>query len=289
VVNLNGGKITAAAVEEASENLRDEVRMAEGKVVIIYHIFDNNAYFSVGEDGSKCLPTKDGGGDGRYHVKGRLEVAEHSVIKSLVNLSTVLFRAGGESEKIIFSPFPRFVIPCCMDEDHVVNRSEPGFKEHVLSELKEFKKSMKDLIFGKKIRNFKVLDPLTTMYGDEGGDGGKKGFWRLDPVHPSPAGYDNLMAEILKCQGKVNFNRTYTPGRGGGNNGGGGKMRRQAWVEHDDTLAHRVYPDRGRGSSRGRGGQSGRRPWKKGGGPGRSSHAGGGRGSTRSDSKFRPY
>jgi hypothetical protein len=85
-------------------------------------------------------------------------------------------RIGGEAEKIIFSPFPRFIIPCCMDDEHVTNRSEPGFKEHVLNELKEFKRSMKDLIFGKKIRNFKVLDPLTTMYGDGEGDGSKKGY-----------------------------------------------------------------------------------------------------------------
>jgi hypothetical protein len=66
------------------------------------------------------------------------------------------------------------------------------------------------------------------MYGDEEGDGAKKDHWRLDPVHPSPAGYDNLMAEILKCHNKVSFNRTYTPGTAGGS--GGGKIRRQAWV-----------------------------------------------------------
>jgi hypothetical protein len=164
VVNLSGGKITAAAIEEASECLRDEVNTADSKVVIIYHIFDNNAYFCVGEDGSKSLPTKDGGGDGRYHVKGRLEVAEHSVVKSLVNLSTELFRAGGEAEKIIFSPFPRFIIPCCMDEEHVANRSEPGFKENVLGELKEFKRSLKDLIFGKGLGTLRcwILSPPCT-------------------------------------------------------------------------------------------------------------------------------
>jgi hypothetical protein len=76
VINLTGGKITAASVEEACEQLKDEVCTAVGKVVVIYHIFDNNAYFCVDEDGSKALPTKNGGGDGRYHVKGRLEQVE---------------------------------------------------------------------------------------------------------------------------------------------------------------------------------------------------------------------
>jgi hypothetical protein len=257
VVNLAGGKISAAAVEEACEQLKDEVCTAEGKVVVIYHIFDNNAYFCIHEDGSKSLPTKNGGGDGRYHVKGRLEVAEHSVVKSLVNLSVGLFRAGGEAEKIIFSPFPRFVIPCCMEDDHVTNRSEPDFKEHLLSDLKEFKRSLKDLIFGKKICNFKVLDPLTMMYGDEDGDGTKKGFWRLDPVHPSPAGYENLMSELLKCHNTVTFTRSDEQSTGG--RGGGGKVKRKAWIDQDDTTAHRVYPERGRGNSRGRRGHRGHR------------------------------
>jgi hypothetical protein len=285
VVNLTGGKITAAAVDEACEQLKDEVCTAVGKVVVIYHIFDNNAYFCVDEDGSKSLPTKNGGGDGRYHVKGRLEVAEHSVIKSLVNLSIGLFRAGGEAEKIIFSPFPRFMIPCCMDDDHVTNRSEPDFKEKLLGDLKEVRRLLKDLIFGKKICNFKVLDPLTLMYGDEDGGGEKKGFWRLDPVHPSPAGYANLMSELLKCHSTVTYTRSSEKNAGG--RGGGGKVKRKAWIDQDNTTAHRVYPERGRGNSRGRGGHRGRRPWKKGGGGGRGGGGGFNRG--RGDNKFRPY
>jgi hypothetical protein len=76
-----------------------------------------------------------------------------------VNLSIGLFRAGGEAEKIIFSPFPRFMIPCCMDDDHVTNRSEPDFKEKLLGDLKEVRRSLKDLIFGKKIRNLKFWTP----------------------------------------------------------------------------------------------------------------------------------
>jgi hypothetical protein len=56
VINLTGGKITAAAVDEACEQLKDEVCTAMGKVVVIYHIFDNNAYFCVDEDGFQIAP-----------------------------------------------------------------------------------------------------------------------------------------------------------------------------------------------------------------------------------------
>jgi hypothetical protein len=121
----------------------------------------------------------------------------------------------------MFSPFPRFIIPCCID-----------VKEQLQSELKEFKCSLKDLIFGKKIRNFKVLDPLTMMYGDENGDGSKKGYWRLDPVHPSPAGYHNLMPEILGCNKDVSFNSGYSGEQSRGSRGGGsrpGSMKTTQW------------------------------------------------------------
>jgi hypothetical protein len=74
----------------------------DGNVVIIYHIFDNNAYFCVDDDGSKSFPSKTGGGDSVYHVIGRLEVADQSVVKSLVNMSVGLVRAGGEAEKLCF-------------------------------------------------------------------------------------------------------------------------------------------------------------------------------------------
>jgi hypothetical protein len=57
--------------------------------VVIYSIFDNNTFFCAGEDGSRTLPAKNGGDD-RYHVAGRLVVARHDVIKSLVNTSIPL-------------------------------------------------------------------------------------------------------------------------------------------------------------------------------------------------------
>jgi hypothetical protein len=82
VVNLTGNNITAAAIEEAADKQRNKVSSAEGKVTNIYSIFDTF-------DGTKSLPVKHGG-DNRHHVPGRLEVADHNFIKSLVNLSIPL-------------------------------------------------------------------------------------------------------------------------------------------------------------------------------------------------------
>jgi hypothetical protein len=260
VVQLPGYRITAAAIEAAAENLRDVIRTTEGKAMVVYQIFDNNAFFCAGEDGSKTLPAR-GEDDSRYHVIGRLEVADHGVIKNLVNISTPLLRAGGEQEKVIISPLPRYIIPCCGDEGHITNRGEDNFKEKMCSDLGDIKKSLKDLVFGKKIRNFKILDPLDLMYGSSG-DGDerpKKGFWRSDPVHPTPAGYGNLVNGIIKSE--INFNRSYTAGGGSNRQLTSKHIKRQRWVEQDDATAHRVYKDDfqlGRGRGRGGGVQRSR-------------------------------
>jgi hypothetical protein len=131
-------------------------------------------------------------------VPGRLVVAGHDVIKSLVNTSIPLFRAGGEKKKIL-SPLPRYIIPCCGDKTHITNRGQANFKQDLMSQLAETKRSIKDLVFGKKLRKFRVVDPIDLMY-EEDGDGGetrKRGFWKMDPLHPTAGGsirwhYKNL-------------------------------------------------------------------------------------------------
>jgi hypothetical protein len=40
---------------------------------------------------------------------GRLDFADYSTIKNLVNLATPLFRAGSDAEKIVLSPLPRYI------------------------------------------------------------------------------------------------------------------------------------------------------------------------------------
>jgi hypothetical protein len=41
---------------------------------------------------------------------GKLEVADHMTVKMLVNTSAPLLRAGGDSEKIVLSPLPRYTV-----------------------------------------------------------------------------------------------------------------------------------------------------------------------------------
>jgi hypothetical protein len=147
-VNLQGNKISAAAVEEAAMQLSEMLSTSDVRTVVIYSIFDNNTFFCAGDDGSRTLPAKNGGDD-RYHVPGRLVVAGHDVVKSLVNTSIPLLRAGGEKEKIILSPLPRYLIPCCGNRVHITNRCEANFKQDLMSQLAETKKSIKDWCLGR--------------------------------------------------------------------------------------------------------------------------------------------
>jgi hypothetical protein len=68
------------------------------------------------------------------------------------------------------------------------------------------------------------------MYGDGGdSEGQKKGFWRADPVHPTPAGYENLLKGVLTSHQELKFNRSYAGG-GGNKHQAARHMRRQHWV-----------------------------------------------------------
>jgi hypothetical protein len=136
-----------------------------------------------------------------------------------------------------------------------------------MAQLAETKKSLKDLIFGKKLRKFRVVDPIDLMY-EEGGETRKRGFWKTDPVHPPAGGYQALLGGIIKKYEESCYNWDYTPGDvRGQHNTGQRRHRRQSWVTEDDTTAHRVYLDFPRGRGRDR--------------PKRAFHGGGGRGPAR--------
>jgi hypothetical protein len=68
----------------------------------------SSVFFAAQDDGSRSLPTRDAA-DGKYHVPGDLVVADHPIIKNLINNSIPLLRAGGDCEKIILSPLPRYL------------------------------------------------------------------------------------------------------------------------------------------------------------------------------------
>jgi hypothetical protein len=119
----------------------------------------------VSQDGCKSLPVRNKT-DNMYHIPGALEVADHNIIKSLVTQCFPLLRAAGKCEKVVLSPLPQYVKPCCSSKNHLTNRRELGLKDMMAEGLEEILRSLNDLIAGKKIRSFKVLSPHTVKFGE---------------------------------------------------------------------------------------------------------------------------
>jgi hypothetical protein len=146
--------------------------------------------------------------DNRYHVPGELIFANHSVIKTLVNNSVNLLRAAGENEKIILSPIPRYLLPCCDDEQHLVNISDKNLYFAKMGEaIGSKKESFRDLTFSKKLRSFKVLSLLLIPMDGDGNAPSADKLWDKDLVHLVPDENRNLVNGMLEIVQEGTFAR----------------------------------------------------------------------------------
>jgi hypothetical protein len=84
-----------------------------------------------------------------------LEFADHKAGKNLINTVTPLLRAGGD--KVILSPLTRCIKRCCKNRVHLTNKADDDYAMKMRESLADIRDSMKDLIFGKRIRSFRVL------------------------------------------------------------------------------------------------------------------------------------
>jgi hypothetical protein len=122
--------------------------------------------------------------------------------------------------------------------------------------VSDTRESIKDVIYGKKIRSFKVLEPVSLL-----GDGEDElatatklmPYFSTDPVHLSPDGYSEILQGILNQVMEGSFTRTpkmAATTAAAGNTKDWSRYRKQ-WVNKDDTVAHRSYQQRGRCHSHG--------------------------------------
>jgi hypothetical protein len=249
-LSVPGFKISDNSVENAAIMLEDALRDKSKRNIVIYHLFDNNVYFAAQPDGSRTLPVREN--DMKYHVPGKLEMADHGVIKTLVNISAPLLRAGGDAEKVILSPLPRYLRRCCSDKSHLTNKKDPSYMVDMAESLAEMRESISDLVHGKKIRSVKVLASSALL--QEGEDTATAAarivnYWPEDAVHMSAEGYGSLTRALLSCIFEGGFSSS---DRKSSVSGGGPPpaphpraYHRQDWVAKDDTLARRDYGLRG--------------------------------------------
>jgi hypothetical protein len=269
-----GFRITDSSIESKVEQLRDVLETGDKRTVIVYHLYDNNVFFSGKPDGSRALPVKK---DNVYHVEGRLEFADHHTIKHLVHASVPLLRAGGDNEKLILSPFLRYLKSCCKDKGHLTNRKDPDYFKELGSALHEMRESIKDTVYGKKIRSFKVLDPTCLL--DKGDDDEAtavklKLYLQDDPVHLNSEGYAEIVQGLLDNILGGSFTRApnlLQTAAGAVKSAWRGKRR--DWIDNDDTVAKRSYGGKWNQRARGYRGnlRGGFRGFGGGGGAGHSS------------------
>jgi hypothetical protein len=242
VVNLSmpGFRCTEDTIETGCILLREALQEnEEARNIVIYQLLDNNVFFESREDGSRSLPSR--GEDDRYHITGRLDFADHNVIKTLVNSITPLLRAGGEAEKIILSPLPRYIRRCCRDKSHLTNKADEDYASRMGEALSDMRDSMKDLIFGKKIRSFKVLSTTLLLTGDDAEETADKirAYWREDPVHMTTEGYTELVEAVINTAVSAAYNRPSGSAKKKQDAAPARSVKRKQWVSEDDTLAHR--------------------------------------------------
>jgi hypothetical protein len=240
-LSMPGFCVTPDSIENAAILLQEAIEEDDGlRKIVIFQLYDNNCYFSCLEDGSKSLPVRDKS-DNKYHIPGRLAVADHVIIKNLINISVPLLRAAGDYEKVVVTSLPRYLKKCCSNKEHLTNRREPGFKKMLEECLAEVKKSMQELIHGKKIRSFCVLSPQDLL-ADRNEDREEVKFWDSDPVPLIPEGYTELLAAIASAAtaGDYEWSRIMNPSPAPAQKPAK-VYHRQKWISSDDVTAHCVY------------------------------------------------
>jgi hypothetical protein len=201
-LSMPGWKISSAAVESSIELLKEVLDEGwDGETVIIYQIFDNSSFYSIGTDGSAELPLKNST-DGKYHIIGALGMVDRDEFKQQFSLAVPLFRAGGLHKKIIVSPLMRYAIESCCDSAlHCTNRG-PALNKVLSEGLATLETWIDDQSFLKGIRNFLVVNPNLIIVPDNTQKKDAKTFkvyWKSGPVHMASIGYEKAMLSRMQA------------------------------------------------------------------------------------------
>jgi hypothetical protein len=140
-------------------------------------------------------------------------LVDRGTFKSVFRLSVPLLRAGADCEKIIISPLLRLMKKgCCEDAGHVTNRRDKQLVVDIGEGLANVRTWIKELTFGKRIRNFKVLCPMMLLESDSEdlveAAMRIKPYSSADPVHMTNEGYKFLTVSLLETISSVTFTRS---------------------------------------------------------------------------------
>ena len=258
-------------VLSTAKKLEDAVR-SNPSATVIYQIFDSSIYFSSSAPGEQVLPRR--GADGKHHVPGELVLADWATFRKIFYVAIPLLRAGGDNKKIILSPLPRYsTSKCCSEERHITNFGTKGYGTGMGSSLADIHSWADDFARGKRIKNFEVTCPGSTIWEDC--PTSKKdlaAYWGSDPVHLTCKGYEKLaekMAEKVAASLPRKRERSASSSENPLQKSRQGKEIRLLGVSNSDTTAPRWEPKSGQSGRGGHGsgqrntGASGKGPLKR--------------------------
>jgi hypothetical protein len=126
--------------------------------VCVLQLYDNNVYLVGGPGGVRHLPVRDSAG--RYHVDGRLLVADKAGIKDLTATLAPLIQELGGSKKLFLTPLARYWLStCCEDTDHVSNYREKNYLPKLnmaISSLRDYTSGTPSTLAASRITGFCV-------------------------------------------------------------------------------------------------------------------------------------
>jgi hypothetical protein len=190
-ISVRGWRLTEAAVEEKARELKELVASTDEKrTTVVYQLYDNVSFMVKKADGTRSLPSK--GRDGRYHVEGRLEIANMEEVKKMVSNSVPLLRAGGHCRKVILTPTGRYKYnPCC-------NIRERNYVRWMEERLTELRGTVRDYVRMRNIKRATVIEmgQLLTPTAGQSGYLHEEEVWGEDPVHLTAKGYSMAAAGL---------------------------------------------------------------------------------------------
>ncbi len=193
-----GWRLSDASVEEKAKELADIVSTTdESRTTIVYQLLDNMSYYVKKPDGNRNLPGK--GTDRKYHVDGKLEIANREEVKRLVSTSNPLLRAGGKCRKVILTPSGEYrYTPYCNVRGHCSNMKNSNYGRWIEGKLAEMRGIVRDYVRIKNIKRASVLEFGQLIMPPAGQSSylHEEEIWGEDPVHYTAKGYSLAAAGL---------------------------------------------------------------------------------------------
>jgi hypothetical protein len=268
-LSIPGWKITSENVNSQVEQLASVLAESfDGETYIVYHLFDNSVFLESNDD-IHLLPEK--GPDGKYHIRGKLTIADRDIIKKLFTEVLPLLRSGLDHKKFILSPLLRYTVKsCCRDVSHLTNKKDKDFLQSQVIGLTDICSWLNAMAFTRRIRNFVVINPVQLLGPEDdivASAVAVSQYYKDDPVHLSVAGYTDLCTQLVEKMTNSNFKRVKADAARADQQAGSQidwAARRSRWVLENDSSVHRAdtsnfrggpFRSCGRWPARGRGGR----------------------------------